>query len=167
MSTLTHPLQHISVKDHDRCLRRSWRHCQHWRQSKISDQVQNGKGQLPWTEWHITITLEGIRKQVAHLNPYRAPKTYIPQRTGRSDCSLINNHLSSFHKSTVPSNWKEACFAPVFKKGEHYNQSNYRPLSLTSIFCKIFKHIIVSNLMNHFEANILCLQQHMIFEEVS
>ena len=30
MSTLTHPLQHISGKDHDRHLRRSGRHCQHW-----------------------------------------------------------------------------------------------------------------------------------------
>ena len=33
MSTLTHPLQHISGKDHDRCLRRSRRHCQRWRQN--------------------------------------------------------------------------------------------------------------------------------------
>ena len=33
MSTLTHPIQHISGKDHDRRLRRSWRHCQHWRQN--------------------------------------------------------------------------------------------------------------------------------------
>ena len=31
ISTLTHPLQHISGKYHDRWLRRSWRHCQYWR----------------------------------------------------------------------------------------------------------------------------------------
>ena len=30
MSTLTHALQHISGTDHDRRLRRSCRHCQHW-----------------------------------------------------------------------------------------------------------------------------------------
>ena len=29
MSTLTHPLQNISIKDHDGRLRRSRRHCQH------------------------------------------------------------------------------------------------------------------------------------------
>ena len=29
ISTLTHPLQHISGKDHDRRLRGSWKHCQH------------------------------------------------------------------------------------------------------------------------------------------
>ena len=33
VSTLTHPLQHISGKDRDRRLRRSWRHCQHRRQN--------------------------------------------------------------------------------------------------------------------------------------
>ena len=33
MSTLTHPIQHISGKDHDRRLTRSRRHCQHWRQN--------------------------------------------------------------------------------------------------------------------------------------
>ena len=33
MSALMHPLQHISGKDHDRRLRRSRRHCQHWRQN--------------------------------------------------------------------------------------------------------------------------------------
>ena len=33
MSTLAHALQHISGKDHDRRIRRSRRHCQHWRQN--------------------------------------------------------------------------------------------------------------------------------------
>ena len=33
MSTLTHPLQNISIKDHDGRLRRSRRHCQHRRQN--------------------------------------------------------------------------------------------------------------------------------------
>ena len=33
MSTLTHPLQHISGKDRGRCPRKSRRHCQHCRQN--------------------------------------------------------------------------------------------------------------------------------------
>ena len=33
MSTLTHPLQHISEKDHDRRFSRSRRHCQQWREN--------------------------------------------------------------------------------------------------------------------------------------
>ena len=34
MSTLTHPLQHISGEKHDSRLKRSRRHFQHWRQNK-------------------------------------------------------------------------------------------------------------------------------------
>ena len=38
----------------------------------------------------------------------------------------------------VPSIWKEAHAAlPVFKKGEHYDPSNYRPVPLTGISCVI------------------------------
>ena len=41
--------------------------------------------------------------------------------------------------------------APLFKKGEKYRASNYRPISLTSIVCKMLEHIIASNIMCHFE----------------
>ena len=36
MSNLTHPLQHISRNDHDRRLRGSRKHCQHWRQNNTN-----------------------------------------------------------------------------------------------------------------------------------
>ena len=46
MSTLTQPLQPISGKDCDRHLRRSWRHCQHWRQN-------NQQPLLCWWHWWL------------------------------------------------------------------------------------------------------------------
>ena len=50
---------------------------------------------------------------------------------------------------------------PVFKKGEHYNPANCRPISLTSIPCKLLEHILVSSIMQHLESNsILSPQQH-------
>ena len=54
MSTLTHPLQHISGKNHDRHVRRSWRHCQHWRQS-------NHQPPLCW--WHRWLSRRGKRTE--------------------------------------------------------------------------------------------------------
>ena len=42
MSTLTHPLQHIHGKDHDRRLRRSWRHCQYRKQSNHQSPLADG-----------------------------------------------------------------------------------------------------------------------------
>ena len=48
-----------------------------------------------------------------------------------------------------------------YKKGEHYNPTNYRPVSLTSVPCKLLEHVVDSKLMDHLETNnILCNTQH-------
>ena len=36
-------------------------------------------------------------------------------------------------KGSLPSHWKEAIVAPIFKKGCKSDPSNYRPVSLTSV----------------------------------
>lgn len=41
--------------------------------------------------------------------------------------------------SYTPSNWRVAQIIPIFKKGEIIDPSNYRPISLTSIFRKILE----------------------------
>ena len=45
---------------------------------------------------------------------------------------------------------------PIYKKGTKSDPSNYRPISLTCIACKLLEHIIASNVMRHSNAyNIL------------
>ena len=57
--------------------------------------------------------------------------------------------------------WKTAYVVPVFKKGSRTDLSNYRPISLTCICCKIFEHIIVSSISQHASGlNLLCKEQH-------
>jgi hypothetical protein len=51
----------------------------------------------------------------------------------------------------VPQDWRDANIVPLFKKDERHLASNYRPLSLTSITCKILEHIVHSNIMDHFD----------------
>ena len=49
----------------------------------------------------------------------------------------------------------------MYKKGDKSQPSNYRPISLTSVACKLLEHIIHSNLMKFFEEhNILSQYQH-------
>ena len=49
----------------------------------------------------------------------------------------------------------------LFKKGDRLQPINYRPISLTSITCKMLEHIITSNIMQHLDAhNILHDAQH-------
>ena len=45
-------------------------------------------------------------------------------------------------KGNIPDVWKEAIVVPLFKKGRKNGPTNYRPVSLTSIVCKIMEMIV-------------------------
>ena len=67
----------------------------------------------------------------------------------------------SLDSGAVPDDWKVALVTPIFKKGKRSAPENYRPVSLTSICCKIKEHIIVSETIKHLEHhNILVDYQH-------
>ena len=67
----------------------------------------------------------------------------------------------SLDSGTVPTHWKTANIIPIFKKGDRHKPSNCRPVSLTSICCKLLEHILYSNIMQHLENNnILTDKQH-------
>ena len=44
-----------------------------------------------------------------------------------------------------------ANISPIFKKGDRHTAANYRPVSLTCVFCKMLEHIICRHIMNHLE----------------
>jgi hypothetical protein len=74
---------------------------------------------------------------------------------------LTQLYQYSLAEGEIPSDWRDARIVPVFKKGEKHLPSNYRPISLTSIVCKVLEHIIHSNIMSHFDRyNILTDKQH-------
>jgi hypothetical protein len=67
----------------------------------------------------------------------------------------------SINSGEVPTDWRNAHVTPIYKKGSRYDASNYRPISLTCISCKLLEHIIVSSLMKHSTThNILHPNQH-------
>jgi hypothetical protein len=65
--------------------------------------------------------------------------------------SLFLDYSISLSRGEVPSDWRQANVISVFKKGEKYLASNYRPVSLTCICCKVLEHIVVSNMVKHLE----------------
>ena len=57
--------------------------------------------------------------------------------------------------------WRDANISPVFKKGDRHQAENYRPVSLTSISCKLLEHILYSHILKHFEQyNVLTQLNH-------
>ena len=48
----------------------------------------------------------------------------------------------SLEEGIVPSEWKEANITQLFKKGSRNKPENYRPVSLTSVVCKLLETLI-------------------------
>ena len=68
---------------------------------------------------------------------------------------------NSFQMSTVPAEWRLATVIPIFKKGCPSDPTNYRPISLTCIPCKIMESIIKDHMLRHLESNnLLSATQH-------
>ena len=55
---------------------------------------------------------------------------------------LANLFNVSLEEGIVPSEWKEANITPLFKKGSRKKPENYRPVSLTSVVCKLLETLI-------------------------
>ena len=60
-----------------------------------------------------------------------------------------------FQKSTeqgkLPDIWKKANIVPLYKKGNRQCLLNYRPVSLTSVVCKIIEKLIRKKWVDHLE----------------
>ena len=61
----------------------------------------------------------------------------------------------------IPDEWKTAVITPVHKKGPTEQVSNYRPISITCVPCKLLERIIANQIYRHLNVNnILCNEQH-------
>ena len=54
----------------------------------------------------------------------------------------------SLQERIVPLEWKEANIIPLFKKGSRNKSVNYRPVSLTSVICKLLETIIRDHMID-------------------
>ena len=69
--------------------------------------------------------------------------------------------MQRFRSPLFAGQWKKAIVTPIFKKGCKSDPSNYRPVSLTSVVCKVLERIISENILEHIKSNSLqCPQQH-------
>ena len=115
----------------------------------------------------ITVTEKGVLKLLQGLKPHKAAgPDKISTRLLKIAAAELAPGLTKFFqlsvdKGQIPSDWKTAFVSPVFKKGNRSTPSNYRPISLTSVTCKLLEHVIFSHIMSHFDSfNILTDYQH-------
>ena len=66
-------------------------------------------------------------------------------------------------EGNILKHWKEAEVRPIFKKGDKTNPGNYRPVSLTSVLCKVFETLVRDELYNHLVNNNLLSESQFGF----
>ena len=109
----------------------------------------------------IHITEEGVIKLLIELNPYKASgPDGIPARLLKECANEIAPALTllfnaSLKQGTVPLEWKQSMIFPIYKPGkkDRSKAENYRPISLTSVTCKILEHILHHNITNYLDTN--------------
>ena len=103
----------------------------------------------------VDITQHDIQKMLENLNPHKAtgPDDICPLFLKTLASSIVPIlmivYKKSYNTGKLPDDWKSANVVPVFIKGNTSLAANYRPISLTCVYCKIMEHIITSNVMRH------------------
>ena len=115
----------------------------------------------------INIEEVGVRKLLHKVNPNKAcGPDLITARILKDLASDIAPFLTSIYQKTIesgiiPEDWRYANVTALFKKGDRFKASNYRPVSLTCLCCKLQEHILTSNILKHLDTyNILTDCQH-------
>ena len=100
-----------------------------------------------------------MEKAISNINPNKSPGPDHLHPKLLKLCSkslalpltlLFNNTLI---EGNIPMDWKCAEVRPIFKKGDKSQPGNYRPVSLTSIICKLMETFIKNILQNHLIEN--------------
>jgi hypothetical protein len=93
----------------------------------------------------ITIGEGGVLKLLQNLNPHKASgPDSIPTKVLRECATEVTPLLTTIMQRSlmaghIPSDWASANVTPVFKKGEKFKASNYRPVSLTCVCSKLME----------------------------
>ena len=100
-----------------------------------------------------------VEKILQNLRPSKSPGTdglhprVLKELPGILATLLTMIFKSSLAMNSIPESWKTANITPLFKKGDKRDPSNYRPISLTSVVCKVLERLIRDHLMNHLKMN--------------
>ena len=117
----------------------------------------------------VVFSEERVKKKLLNLNPYKAPGADNLHPRILKDLSVSLSlplsilYTESFKQQKLPQDWKDAVITPLYKKDEKCLASNYRPISLTSIICKIMESIIKDDLMSYVCNNNIITSLNMDF----
>lgn len=120
--------------------------------SAIPDPVSTFEG-IPLDQ--ITITPALVESKLVNLRPTSSPgpdgihPKILKELAKPLSFPLAALFQKSIDTGELPEVWKTADVVPIYKKGNKQSASNYRPVSLTSVACKVFESVIREALLLH------------------
>ena len=93
---------------------------------------------------------DNVRILCLSCNVKKVGKLVRFKQKGQKQASFLQLiYTKSLDTGEVPADWRTANVSPVYKKGLKSAAEDYRPISLTSVCCKILEHIIARNIVQH------------------
>ena len=102
----------------------------------------------------LVVTPELVAKKIKAMKDNKSPGVDgIPPKLLMETVEQISIPLArvfnlSLKEGVVPFEWKEANVIPLFKKGSRNKSENYRPVSLTSVICKLLERLIKDHMVD-------------------
>ena len=102
----------------------------------------------------LVVTPEVVASKINNMKENKSPGVDgISPKILKETVEQISTPLAhvfniSLQEGMVPLEWKEANIIPLFKKGSRKKSVNYRPVSLTSVICKLLETIIRDHMMD-------------------
>jgi transposase len=105
----------------------------------------------------LSISVADVKKLLLKVNPSKSPgpdniNPKLLLSLGENEQFVHAVTLlfrKCFESGSIPSQWKTANVVALHKKGSKTLASNYRPISLTCILCKLYEQLIRVHIMNH------------------
>ena len=117
----------------------------------------------------LVITTECIAKFLQDLDPNSSmgydgihPRLlkYLSAELSLPLAIIFNSSLCS---GVLPDEWLSSLIVPIYKKSHRYDPLNYRPISLTSVPCKVLEKCIVKHITDYLDLNNLISQSQFGF----
>ena len=106
---------------------------------------------------HLYVTEEMVRTQLFNLNVNKScgPDKVHPRmlleladKIAGPIALLLN---MTIERGILPKDWKLAFVSPIHKKGSRSIAENYRPISLTSVLCKMMEKFVRASVLKHLQ----------------
>ncbi|CAM5091339.1 unnamed protein product [Eretmochelys imbricata] len=110
-------------------------------------------------DMEVDITISEVEAKFKQLNGTKSgsPDNLHPRilkELGHEIASpLARIFNESVNSGVVPYDWRIANIVPIFKKGKKSDPGNYRPVSLTSVVCKVLEKILKEKIVKDIEVN--------------